>query len=544
MPSGTKKVTVTGNHTLRFEWEETETNVSGNYSTIHWELYVDTDAYGKISLGGSQAWSVTIDGVESNGTDSGGFSANQNKLLGSGNTTVYHSDDGTKTFNFSFEKYFGFTWGNVFRGTYSGSGSDTLSTIPRASDLNVSNGTLGTSQVITANRKASNFTHTLRWFSASQGGTIATNSSETSWNFTPPLEVAADSLTSKSVQIDFELETFNGGTLVGKKSASVIMSIPASTAPNVEVFISDTTTCFDELGKYLQGQSRLKVRVDALAKFGASITSYKITADGKTYTSSEFTTPTLQSEGTQKVIVVVTDSRNYSTTIEAEIEIQSYNVPRITLLTVVRCNADGVYNMSGVYARVTYSFTVASASAGQPVLKYKRPIDVTPHEIRLPGGQSADNATIVFPADDGYPYEIELVITDAFGSASRKTSLSTGYTLIHYPASGRGITFGGVATGDGFNVMMEAHFSQGITQDVRDLPSGNCNELTVSGVYFIGIYGKNRPASNLAGWLTVTASPDGVYCFQQYVTYNGQIWIRFLEDGSWKNWCNTMTWFA
>lgn len=258
MPSGSKKVKVTNSHTLRFEWSQSSQSVSGNYSDVHWELYVDTDAYGKISLGGSQAWSVTIDGSEAgSGADSGGFSANASKLLGSGTHRVYHNSDGSKTFSFSFKKLFGFTWGGTYRGEYSGSGSGTLTTIPRASGLSVSNGTLGTSQLISADRKSSSFTHTLTWESNGETGTIADKSSATSWNFTPPLSLAEYVPNGVSLNMKFTLTTYNSGTAVGSASKTVSMSVPATVVPDCGITVEDTTTCFAELGKYLQKQSKL-----------------------------------------------------------------------------------------------------------------------------------------------------------------------------------------------------------------------------------------------------------------------------------------------
>ena len=552
MPSGTKKVTVTANHTLRFEWSQSSQSVSGNYSDVYWELYVDTDAYGKISLGGSQAWSVTIDDSEAgSGTDTGGFSANASKLLGSGTHRVYHNSDGSKTFSFSFKKLFGFTWGGSYRGEYSGSGSGTLTTIPRASGLSVSNGTLGTSQLISADRKSISFTHTLTWESNGETGTIADKSSATSWNFTPPLSLANYVPNGVSLNMKFTLTTYNSGTAVGSASKTVSMSVPSTVVPNCGITVEDTTTCFAELGKYLQKQSKLKIKVTGIGAYGSGISAFEVKADGVTYSTTrtnpvtndsyEVITGVLQSEGTQKVTATVTDTRGRKSTIEANIEIQSYNAPRITQLTVHRCNADGTENQSGQYAKVTYSFSVSSASSGTPKLRYKKTTETTWTEISLPGGQSANNVSRIFPADDGSAYDIELVISDSYGTATRRTSLSTGYTIMHFPASGKGVTFGGVATEDGFNVHMPAHFKGGVIWDIMTLDAGDCNTILSSGIYFIGVHGTNRPSSNVVGWLSVMTSDDGTYCFQEYRTKDGKQWIRYLNSGSWTSWKNSYT---
>lgn len=55
--------------------------------------------------------------------------------------------------------------------------------------------------------------------------------------------------------------------------------------------------------------------------------------------------------------------------------------------------------------------------------------------------------------------------------------MSTGYCIYHVPASGKGITFGGIAEGDGFNVKMPATFSGSISA------GGNYNGKYVTGTW-------------------------------------------------------------
>lgn len=554
MPS--KSVTVTGNHTLRFVWEETSTSTSGNYSTVHWELYVDTDAYGAISLGGSQAWSITIDGTTKSGTDSGGFSANAHKLLGSGDINVYHDNDGSKTFSYSFKKTFGFTWGGTYRGEYSGSGTGTLTVIPRASGLSVSNGTLGTAQVITADRKASSFVHTLTWSGGGQSGTLATLSSATSWNFTPGLDLAVAVPSGTTLQVTFVLETYSGTTFVGSASKTVTMSVPVFLVPVIdEPTIDDLSGYFAELGKYLQTQSRLKITTNASGIQGSSITAFKIEVDGRTYnhtlspylqTAMDVTeTPALQGTGSLLLRITVYDTRSRSATLTKYLEVQSYDAPRITQLDVHRCNQDGTENQSGGYAKVTYSFSVSSVGTNAAKVRYKKSQDVSWTELTVPGSTSVTGAYVIFEADDGSPYDIELVVTSTASDepATRTTSLSTGYTIMHFPASGYGVTFGGVATRNGFNVNMLARFEHGLLYKPKVLNAGDCDTLLESGTYFIGHRGTNWPSVKQVGWLNVLSINDGLYCVQYYVTVTGQLWCRYRTNDTWKSWTIMLEYF-
>lgn len=321
---------------------------------------------------------------------------------------------------------------------------------------------------------------------------------------------------------------------------------PPNTALFSAIILYIAMSRFLELGKYLQTQSKLKIKVVAAGAYGSKIKTISVTADGTTYNNAlstptetaeySFTTGVLNGEGTQQVVAAATDSRGRSASVTVQIEIQSYNAPRITQLVVHRCNSDGTENQSGLYAKVTYSFSVAAASTGTVKLLYKKTQDTEYTQIALPGGQSAENESVVFPADDGSPYDIELVITDSYGSASRKTKLSTGYTIMHFPASGRGVTFGGVATRSGFNVNMVARFNWGLLYKPKVLNRGDCDSLLESGVYFIGNYGTGRPPGNSVGWLEVMSINDGYFCTQRYITPDFQCWIRYRMNETWEEW--------
>lgn len=520
----------------KITWSITEQSVSGNYSRVY--IYAGmwkTDGY-PTSSNSYTSGTININGTSYSLT---GYQQFKDEVcIFEDTVTIYHNSDGSKSFNISLSCS-GQSGTSLSGVTLSGSGTVALTTIPRASGLSVSNGTLGTAQTITADRKASTFTHTLQWSAGNKSGIIATMSSATSWNFTPPMDVANEIPNASSITMVFTLETYNGNTSVGSVSKSVTMSLPSTVVPTVDFSMEDITTYFAELGKYLQYNSRLHILATAEGAYGSTIISYKVEVDGTVYTTAEVTTGTLQTEGTSQVKVTVTDSRNRTATATKDIEVQSYNAPRITLLTVHRCNQDGTENQSGQYAKVTYSYSVSSSSSGTPTLKYKKANDTNYTSISLPSGQSADNATYIFQADDGSAYDIELVISDSYGTASRRTSVSTGYTIMHFPANGRGVTFGGVATRSGFNCFMAAHFYGGLKADIITMERGNCDRLKESGNYFIGIYGQNRPVASV-GFLSVMGTADGAYCVQVYTTYNGQIFLRYLDSGTWAAWCNIL----
>ena len=133
--SGFKDVQVTSWDTLRFKWWEIVQSISGNYTTVGWELQLIAGSSGYISSSASKSWNVTVNGSYYEGTNTVGISNNTTKVLASGQTVVYHNDDGAKTFSYSFNQYFGITFSGSKINTVSGSGTGSLTSIPRKANF-------------------------------------------------------------------------------------------------------------------------------------------------------------------------------------------------------------------------------------------------------------------------------------------------------------------------------------------------------------------------------------------------------------------------
>ena len=107
----------------RVDWKRTDYSISGNWSKIKWTLYLESGNY----------WynnAVVINSIYINGTKVLGETKWSNKYVGtyelqSGELTIYHSSDGTKSFSISISGSF------YEEGSVSGSKSFTLDTIPR-----------------------------------------------------------------------------------------------------------------------------------------------------------------------------------------------------------------------------------------------------------------------------------------------------------------------------------------------------------------------------------------------------------------------------
>lgn len=328
----------------------------------------------------------------------------------------------------------------------------TLTTLPRASELAASNGTLGVAQNLTVTKHVSGFTHTITYTCGTASGTICTKSSATTVSATLPLSLAAQNTSGENVVVVFRLQTYSGNTAIGGEvTKTVYMYIPLSVTPTATVAVSDPTGYATTFGGYVQGQSKLKIVTTPSLAYDSPIVTYNVTADGNTYTAADVTTDIVKNSGEQTVKSKVIDKRGRGYTASADINVLPYTLPAISKLTVHRCNSDGTENNMGSYAKVTYSFAITSLSnknAKTIKLQYKKSSATSYTTVTLTSAYSATNAEYIFAADDGSSYDIMLTVADTFNSAfptTRSTSVSTAQVITHWNASGNGISFGKIS---------------------------------------------------------------------------------------------------
>lgn len=523
----------------KLSWTATQ-SIDNNTSTISWTLTAE---------GATSEWIMerrlyaTIDGeyVYNSSVKVERWSG----TIASGTKTIGHDNDGTKTFSITLGAA-------VYVSSVNCTGSQmfTLNVIARKSGLTIGGGSLGSAISITADRKSSNFTHTLQYECGSYNGTIATKTSATSWSFTPPLNWATGAPYGTKVYATFTLTTYNGNTSIGSNSKAVWLTIPDSVKPSCSLSISEPSgqSHVSTYGGYVQGQSKLHIVVNPTTSQGSPIKTYKTTANGSIYSTSSFDTAAIRNSGANTIKTTVTDGRGRSGTASQNITVIPYSNPIINRFSVARCDSDGTENASGSNVKVTYSYVITSLSninSKSASLRYKKVSDFEWTTVSLTAAYSVTNATHIFAADDGSSYNVQLSVTDNFTSTIASTTVSTGFCLFHIPVSGKGITFGGVAEKDGFNVNMDAHFSKGITEDIK-VSGGNCDEMLVSGTYYMSSSATNKPSYNGTarnGWLTVKAYGDASYVYQEYVSYTGNRYFRMRDNGTWGAWisCDSST---
>lgn len=491
-----------------------EANTAGNYSRLYvcatmWK----TDGY-MTSSNSRTSGSITIDGTS---YDLIGYQEFEDEVCIFEDTiTIYHDDDGKKSVSISLSCN-GQSGTSLSGYTLDGSGVAVLDTIYRSATLSVGDGTLGTEQTISVVSDSTSLKYTISYSCGSNSGTIVSKTTSKSIKWTPPLELATANTTGTSVSVKLTLTTYAGSTSIGTATATFNCAIPASVKPSFTVAFSDAAGYKDTYGVYLQMLSCLRIVVDATAPHGATVKTYKITANGETLTNADSTTSVLTKSGEITVRVSVTDSRNRTTQADYTVDVEAYSRPNVSQLAVLRCNSDGTANDQGGYVKVTYSATADALDSQNTVsykLEYKKTSVSSYTVVNLT--QYNNNFSIsgqyIFAADTGSSYNVRLTATDKFIAVTKETTASTAATIMHYKADGRGIGLGKIsevvdAVDVGWDVHMNGNAVTGLgtpTDDTDAVPLGYLNDELADYLGVVlktGQYGTaaNRPAAGTRG---------------------------------------------
>ena len=436
---------------------EQSQSVENNTTTLKWEVYMwnttaspnwymydqhnifrvkinnvsvlDTNDFGRVSLQYEQTESTA-------------------RLITSGTTVIAHETDGTKkSVPVSFYAAQGWEYAYVWET----SGTMNLTTIARASQptLSASSVTLGSPVTIYTNRASTGFTHTLEYSIGSASGEIATDvGASQSW--TPSKELARQFPNAQSGTVTITCKTYNGSTLIGSKPVLLSVKISSDMVPSVSATISEAASIPSGITGYIKSRSKLKITVSASGIYGSTIKSYKITANGATYTATPAVTGYLTTEGTNTITVTVTDSRGQSKTYSTTVTVLDYSPPRADMVNAFRANSSGVSDEEGSYMMVEVVSTITSLGGanGRSVTVETRPSGGiwTSREIYVSDGYEGfaswtHGGTIW--VDTATSYEARVRVSDSFGSSSYYyATVSTASILMNIHVGENGVKDG------------------------------------------------------------------------------------------------------
>ncbi len=435
-------------------------DITGNKSniTITCYGYYDYPEYNVVNPTDGAYYLKIDDVTKKSGTQNlnfAGTSSTNQVLIFSWTGDVVHATDGSKTINIkAYQDCPGVTTLDYLYG----SNNWKLPTIPRASTPTLSSSTVALESAVTisTNRASDTFKHTLKYAIGALSGTIATNV-DTSYTWTPPKTLANAITNAKSGRVAITCETYSGTSLVGSKTVSLTATVPKTETylPTVPLpTITEGATGLTAFTAKIQGKSRFRVRSTATPKLSATISQYKVVIDGSAYYGPDITSAIIGKSGTIPVELTVTDSRGYAVKVIVNVTVEPYSPPKIINFSAGRSPTDQGADLS---APVNFSISpIANQNTKRYIVRYRvagttpwtNVIDSTAYYSRA----ITHTATEVLNGD--LSYEVELLVSDYFGNASKVELVRSAFELLNFNASGRGVAFGKVSELDALEVAM------------------------------------------------------------------------------------------
>ena len=329
--------------------------------------------------------SITIDTIKSSGGHFGYPIYAQIKLAGTVVDSKTLKEPSPSTWSSAITYTTGwFTVSNKTSGTtalairlYSGSGSSrdqtytySLEVDPAKSLVSATNGYIASPLTISITRYATTFTHTLKYTFRNVSGTIAEKTSSTSVSWTPDISLCNQIPASLQGACTITCETYNGSTLVGSSTCTAALYVPkwVQLEPQVGSFTVspyNVGTRAENIAAFVQGYSKAEIsintaKINTAISYGATPKSYRFSFDGTSIESSPYRTGLLTTAGTKKITCYVTDTRERTTSIDVEFTVHAYSAPKLSDVSIFRCNSAGTAAEEGTYISAKGSFTFSS----------------------------------------------------------------------------------------------------------------------------------------------------------------------------------------
>ena len=441
---------------------------------------------------------------------------------------------------------------------------------------------LGSAVTIYTNRQSTATTHTISYWFGNTSGAIATNvGASVSW--TPPLSLASQIPNATSGICTITCNSFVNGTLTGTRTCTLTLNVPSTVVPTSSaVTIEDTNaTVADRIQAYVKSLSTLSVDITAAGIYGSTISSYRTSLDGVTYTAASFTaSKRLSAAGSMTITVTVTDSRGRTATYTTTITVLDYAVPSIRQFSAERCNSDGsAAQLDGTKVRYSFqgSVTALNNKNGLSCVVYYKLKSAsawtTAEQMAITSySLSALNKLLTQTYDALNSYDLKVRLTDYFYYVEQSVSIGTKGVILDFLADGTGVGIGKVAESSGYiecgwplklsNALAVAYGGTGATSAVGaianlggvkktgDTMTGNLNisgylypsmlllptyNDTTNRTVFEGSY---VGASSFAAWEDSTGNNRRMLEVRTKAYQNSLDWavlLRVCDAGTWSN---------
>lgn len=518
---------------LQLYWENGDTKISG----VPWEAYIDYDGGKRLSNSGT----LTVE-------------PNQTAMLIDQEVTVAHDGDGTRTIYYRGE----FKNKSNNKVIPINNASLTLTTISRASYGADVTAEIAKPVTINITKREAWMRHSIWVTIGSYDQKIAGDNIDTSYTWTPPIEIANQFPNSASGTGTITYVTYNNGVEVGKDIRRITVNIPTNLfKPGFTGFnLSDTNPVTQNLipspTYFVSTLSRIKVGFDgARGTAGASITGYYAEiVSGNTSAQTNggiLTVPTTMTDKQMTVRAKVQDSRGvWSDWREQSITVLAYFNPtlrfeakrtgeKLDTITLKRFLKVAALSVNGTQKNTT-KLTFKTRKVGTDT--YTTDSTNEWQNISELNGSDA-NLNGKYPADTSW--EVLGRVEDKFSYTEFVITVSTDKVVMSYERDGVGIGKYREMGALDVNGLIYSNRKQ-IQHHKLTEPNGaaidnkvaNLNDYRTTGFYSIlGNY-KNHPAQGEGGFLEVVESVSGYH--QTLTTVSGRMFKRTVtsnSNGSW-----------
>ena len=318
--------------------EQVSQDVTNNSSRVSWRATVDRDgSYRTWTYGNISNLSVWLNGSSVHSSHPDYDTSGEEVTLASGEVTVPHNSDGTKTMSV----WASFDPNNGVHGNITISTNYTLDSIPRSTQISSLEGNrnLGSAHTIIFNRKVNSFTHQV-WYRVFGSDWIDLGKNHTtSVSFTPSLDLARYLPKSSSGTMDICIRTYNGTTQIGSDvySNGWKFNIPDSVRPTFSgISLVDTTSAVRQIltgNNFLQIMSNIQVNFNnASGAYGSTIQAFHAELVGKNQAINENggKLGMMNFNGSATVRAWVTDTRGKQSNVQdVQINVIEYYGPSI-----------------------------------------------------------------------------------------------------------------------------------------------------------------------------------------------------------------------
>ena len=518
---------------LQLYWENGDTKVPG----VPWEAYIDYDGGKRLAKSGT----LTVE-------------PNQTAMLIDQEVTIAHDGDGTRTL--------------YYRGEFKNKSNNkvipinnaalVLTTISRASYGADVTAEIAKPVTINITKREAWMRHSIWVTIGSYDQKIAGDNIDTSYTWTPPIEIANQFPNSASGTGTITYVTYNNGVEVGKDIRRITVNIPTNLfKPGFTGFnLSDTNPVTQNLipnpTHFVSTLSRIKVAFDgARGVAGASVTGYYAEIVGGNTSAQTnggiLTVPTTMTDTQMTVRAKVQDSRGvWSDWREQSITVLAYFNPtlrfeakrtseKLDTMTLKRFLKIAALSVNGTQKNIT-KLTFKTRKVGTDTYttdstnEWQNISELNGSDVNLNGKYPADTSwEVLGRVEDKFSYT-EFVIT-----------VSTDKVVMSYERDGVGIgkyremgalDVNGLIYSD--RKQIQHHKLTEPNGAAIDNKVANLNDYRTTGFYSIlGNY-KNHPAQGEGGFLEVVESVSGYH--QTLTTVSGRMFKRTVtsnSNGSW-----------